>query len=286
MGRQDAGDALSGRNQLGRPRVLFDVQADTYDQRVGLSEQDCQAIVRAVLALAHTQPHDLLLEIGAGTGMIGTWFARQPLRYVGLDLSRGMLTAFRQRLSHHSGTLLLLHADGNAPWPLMDGTVRVIFSARSLHLLDLAHVVYESVRVARPDGAVVIIGRVQRQDDSVAAMMQREMQCLLRHHGLQGRAGGQPQRQLLASYSQQGATVLAPVVVARWAVPWTPWQSIEAWHMKPGLGGLALPASEKDTILQTLCRWATKTFGDLQCEVISEEAYVLQGVRLRSIGRG
>jgi len=48
----------------------------------------------------------------------------------------------------------------------------------------------------------------------------------------------------------------------------------------------ALPASEKDTILQTLCRWATKTFGDLQSEVISEEAYVLQGVRLRSIGRG
>jgi ubiquinone/menaquinone biosynthesis C-methylase UbiE len=265
---------------MDRLQALFDMQADTYDQRVGLLEQDCQAIVRAVLTLADTQRDDLFLEIGAGTGMIGTWFARQPLRYVGLDVSRRMLVAFRHRLSGHSGTPLLLQADGHALWPLADGTVRVIFSARTLHLLDLAHVVYESMRVARPDGAIVIIGRVQRQDDSVAARMQWEMQRLLRHHGIQGRAGGQHQRQLLASYSRQGATVLAPVVVARWAVPWTPQQSIEAWQMKPGLGGLALPASDKDAILQALCRWATKTFGDLQYEVISEEAYVLQGVRL------
>jgi ubiquinone/menaquinone biosynthesis C-methylase UbiE len=268
---------------MGRLQALFDRQADTYDQRVGLPEQDCQAIVRTVLTLAHTQRHDLLLEIGTGTGTIGTWFARQPLRYVGLDVSRRMLAAFRHRLSDHSSTLLLLHADGNAPWPLMDGTVRVIFSARALHLLDLAHVVEESVRVARPDGAVVIMGRVQRQADSVAAVMQREMQRLLHHHGVPGRAGGPYQRHLLAAYGQQGATVLAPVIVARWAVTWTPWQSIEAWCTKPGLGGLDLPASEKSTILQMLYRWATRTFGDLHREVTSEETYVLQGVRLRPV---
>src|SRR5215471_1838734 len=160
--------------------TLFDMQAETYDQRVGLPEQDCQAIVQAVLALAQAQQHDLLLEIGAGTGMIGTWFARLPLRYVGLDLSRGMLNAFRQRLAGDSGTPLLLQADGNAPWPLADATVRLIFSSRVLHLLNLPHVVHESLRVARPEGASLIIGRVQRQDDHVAAVMQREMQRLLR----------------------------------------------------------------------------------------------------------
>ena len=259
----------------------FDTQAETYDQRVGLPEQDCQTIVRAVLALAQTQPHDLLLEMGAGTGMIGTWFARLPLRYVGLDLSRGMLASFRQRLSAHSGTPLLLQADGNTPWPLADATVRVIFSSRALHLLDLAHVVRESLRVARPDGAVVIMGRVQRQDDSVAARMQREMQRLLRQHGFHGRGGGQHQRQLLAAYGQHGATVLDPVVVARWTVPRAPWQSINDWHTKPGLGGINLPANAKDTILQALCRWAKGTFGDLHHEVTSAESYVLQGVRLR-----
>jgi len=268
---------------MGNRLTLFDMQAETYDQRVGLPEQDCQAIVLAVLALAQAQPHDLLLEMGAGTGMIGTWFAHLPLGYIGLDLSRGMLATFRQRLSAHSGRPLLLQADGNTTWPLADATVRAIFSSRALHLLDLAHVVHESLRVARPDGAVVILGRVQRQDDNVATVMQREMQHLLRQHGLHSRAGGQHQRQLLASYRQHGATVLEPVVAAQWTVTRTPWQSIADWHTKPGLGGIDPPPDVKRAILHDLCRWATMTFGDMQREVTSEEAYVLQGVRLRSV---
>lgn len=265
--------------------ALFDLQADTYEQRVGLPAQDCQAVARAVLGLAQMQPHDCLLEMGAGTGMIGTWFTQLPLRYVGLDLSRGMLTVFRQRLSTHNPTPLLLQADGNAPWPLADATVRAIFSSRMLHLLDLAHVVRESVRVARPDGAVVMLGRVQRQDNSVAARMQQALQRLLRQHGLQGRGGEQHQRHLLASYSQQGATVLAPVVVARWMVTRTPWQSLNAWYTKPGLGGIEPPPDVKRAILQALCSWAKRTFNDLHHEHTCEETYVLQGVRLRLTGR-
>lgn len=269
-----------------RHRVApFDLQADTYDQRVGLPEPDCQAIARAVLALAQAQPHDLLLDMGAGTGMLGTWLALPPRRYIGLDLSRGMVATFRQRLAAHSGTPLLLQADGNDPWPLANATVRVIFSSRALHLLDLDHVVRESVRVARPDGAVVILGRVQRQDDSVAAMMQREMQRLLRQHGFHSRGGGQHQRQLLTAYRQHGATVLEPVRAVRWTVTRTPWQSIAAWDAKPGLGGVDPPPSVKRVILNDLCRWATETFGGMQRGVTSAEAYVLQGVGLRSGGR-
>jgi len=263
----------------------FDTQADTYDRRVGLPEQDCQAIGRAVLALAQAQPRELILEIGAGTGMLGTWLTLPSLRYIGLDLSRGMLAAFQRRLSAHSGRPLLLQADGNAPWPLTDASVRVIFSSRALHLLDLAHVVRESFRVACPDGAVVIIGRMQRQEDSVAAMMQREMQRLLRQYGFPGRGGGQHQRQLIAAYCHRGATALEPVVAARWIVTRTPWQSIEAWHTKPRLGGIDPPPDVKHAILLDLCSWATVTFGDLQQEVTSEEAYVLQGVRLQPMGR-
>jgi hypothetical protein len=55
--------------------------------------------------------------------------------------------------------------------------------------------------------------------------------------------------------------------------------------MKPGLGGIDPPPDVKRAVLDDLCRWATVTFSDIQREVASEEAYVLQGVRLRSIDR-
>jgi ubiquinone/menaquinone biosynthesis C-methylase UbiE len=258
----------------------FDLQADTFDQRAGLLEQHCQAIAQAVLRLTGASSGDLLLEVGAGTGMLGTWLAQSPLRYIGLDLSHGMLAAFRRRLACQSDRSLLLQADGNHPWPLAGATVRVIFSSRALHLLDLAHVVAESLRVAQADGASLIIGRTQRPADSLATVMQQAMQRLLDQHGFPGRDGRQHQRQLLAALEHRGATVLDPVVVVRWTVVRTPWQSIVAWGSKPGLGGLEVPCAAKRTILDELRCWARSTFGDLYHAVTCEEAYVLQRVRL------
>jgi hypothetical protein len=75
--------------------------------------------------------------------------------------------------------------------------------------------------------------------------------------------------------------VLDPVVVGRWTVTRTPWQSIEAGLSKPGLGGIDLRPDIKRAILGELCNWAKGTFGDLDHEVASEGAYVLQGIRLR-----
>jgi len=69
-------------------------------------------------------------------------------------------------------------------------------------------------------------------------------------------------------------------VAARWMVTRTPWQSIAAWQAVPGLGGLVLPGHTKRAILDALCSWATATFGSMHQQSTSEEAYVLQGVRL------
>src|SRR5262245_28029664 len=99
----------------------FDVQADTFDQRAGIPAPFCQAIARAVVKLAGARPEDLLVEVGAGTGMLGAWLARAPLRYVGLDVSRGVLIAFHRRLSSHGSRSLLLQADADQQWPLANG---------------------------------------------------------------------------------------------------------------------------------------------------------------------
>ena len=261
--------------------AAFDTQAETYDRRAGLPEQHCPAIAQAVRQMAAAMPGDLVFEVGAGTGRLGAWLARPPLRYVGIDLSHRMLAASPTRPASPSHRPLLLQADGNDPWPLAEATVRVIFSSRALHWLDPAHVVDESCRVARPDGASLIIGRIQRPAGSLSTMMQHEMQQLLRQHGFSGHGGEQHQRRLLAAFQPYGATELAPVVVVRWTVTRTPGQSIADWESKPGLGGIGVRHAVKRVILDELRIWAQSTFGDLHRQVPCEEAYVLRGVRLQ-----
>jgi ubiquinone/menaquinone biosynthesis C-methylase UbiE len=153
-------DAIALSGEMNNRPAAFDGQAATFDQRAGLSKQHCQAIAHAVLRLAEAMSGDLIFEVGAGTGMLGTWLAGPLLRYVGLDLSHGMLATFQRRLAFPGDMSLLLQADGNQLWPLADCAVRVIFSSWALHLLDLAHVADETCRVARHDGASLIIGRI------------------------------------------------------------------------------------------------------------------------------
>jgi hypothetical protein len=139
----------------------------------------------------------------------------------------------------------------------------------------------ESCRVARRDGASLIIGRIQRPTGSFPTMLQQAMQRLLRQQGFSSRAGEPHQRRLLAALTWRGGTLLEPLVVVRWTVTRTPWQSIEAWQSKPGLAGLDVSPVVQRAILDELRSWAQSTFGDLNREVSCDEAYVLQGVNLR-----
>lgn len=258
----------------------FDRQADTYNQRVGLPEMVCRLVVNAVMAKARAQPSDLIVEIGAGTGMLGKWFVQSPIQYVGFDLSQAMLDVFRQCLGSERDNWTLLQADGNQRWPITDSTTRVIFSSRAIHLLELEHVVNESFRVARSEGAALLVGRVERQKESVKTRMRHQMQHLLRQKGFQGRLGEQKQRQLIELCCQRRAKVIEPLVVSCWTVASTPSQSLNSWQQKDGLGGIYLPTNIQQEILKDLQIWAEETFGGLDQQVESKEAYVLQGVYL------
>jgi ubiquinone/menaquinone biosynthesis C-methylase UbiE len=258
----------------------FDSQAVTYEQRVGLPEGIDHAVAQAVLKLAAVQPAEVVLEVGAGTGQIGQWFVQKSVRYVGFDLSRGMLQRFQQRLASPGAPSVLLLANGEQRWPIREGTVRVIFSSRALHRLPLAHVVAETLRVAHPQGAWLLVGRIQCAPQSLPVQMQQQLQRLLRHNGFQPRAGERHQEELLASYQQHGGEALAPLVVARWRVTSTPAAALAAWQGKPGLGGVNLSAHAQRTILRALSLWAETTFEDLERAVESEVVYTLQGVKL------
>jgi SAM-dependent methyltransferase len=274
---------------IGSP-TPFDGQAAQFDRRVGLPEGDCRAIAAAVIALAGAGEGDRVLEIGAGTGMIGRWFLDHPVRYVGLDRSRGMLEVFRRR--PEAGRAGLVQADGARPWPLPAGSARVIFSSRAMHLLPLAHVVDEVFRVAGPappaasggsrgpsaGGGVCLLGWVERNPESVKARMSREMQRLVRERGFTPRTAGS--RRFLAACRERGAAELPRTAVARWPARHSPRQSLDSWRSKLGLGGVVLPPGVQESVLDELEAWARRTFGDLDAESPAEETYVLEGVRL------
>jgi ubiquinone/menaquinone biosynthesis C-methylase UbiE len=253
----------------------FDGQAPEFDRRVGLPEADCRAIAAAVLGMAEVRPGEALAEIGAGTGMIGRWLLESPARYVGVDLSRGMLEVFRHRSGVSGGRLV--QGDAAGPWPFPDGSLRAVFSSRAIHLLPLAHVVDELFRAGAPAGAACILGWVERRPESVKTRMSKEMQRRLRERGFAAKSAGS--RRLLEACRQRGARELPRVTVVRWPVAHTPRQSLEQWGGKVGLGGLVLPPGVQEEVLRELAEWAAGVFGDLDAEHPSEEAYVLDGVQ-------
>jgi ubiquinone/menaquinone biosynthesis C-methylase UbiE len=279
----DSKDPKLADNLPDRDRpTSYDQQAPDYDRRVGLPSVACQEIVQAMLSIAKTQPDDLVLEVGTGTGQIGEGFASTPLRYLGFDLSNAMLNLFRQRLSlHENYRMTLVQADGNDRWPVPGASTRLIFSSRAIHLLDLDHVAREIARVTRPDGTVLLLGKIQRPKDSVKTLMKQAMQDRLRQQGFQGRQGDKSQHQLIDLCCQQGGEALEPLKVSQWRVTYSPRQSIEAWRNKSGLAGIDPPLDIKNAILEDLATWAKATFGNLDRPIESKEHYVLQGVWLR-----
>lgn len=254
----------------------FDGQAPDFDRRMGLPEADCRAIAAAALALAEVDTGDLVVEIGAGTGSIGRWFLDSAARYVGLDLSRGMLEVFR----HLPGTAKagLVQADAARPWPLPDGAARLVFSSRAIHLLPLEHVASEVLRVIGSAGGALVLGWVERPPENVKARMSRQMRQLLKARGFSPRTSGG--RHLLEAFRERGATELPRRAIVRWPVRPSPRESLERWRGKVGLGGSVLPAGIQEQVLGDLETWAAATFGDLDRKQDSDEAYVLEGVRL------
>jgi len=241
------------------------------------------AVVSAVQELARLGPGDLVLECGAGTGQLGLLLGSRA-RYVGFDASSAMLEVFRARAAEAGVAVTLVHADGNQAWPAEDRSVRVVFAVRSLHWMSSQHVALQFERVALESGAMLLIGRVERDRDGVSHQMRRALRQLVKQRGYSPRRGEHHARALLEDLCARGATMLEPQAVARWATLESPQLSLAAWREKPGLAGLDLPTHEKHDILSELERWAEETFGNLSTARSSENCFSLQGVHMRCAG--
>lgn len=262
---------------------LFDGQARSYDRRAGLPAGVGHAVARAVCELCRLGPDDLLLEAGAGTGLVGRWLAAEPVRYLGFDLSLDMLAAFCAHSAPAAASPAgpgpwRVRADGNRPWPLRDGAARAIFSSRALHLLSTPHVAGQVARLGHPGGWTLLTGRLRFAPDGLRHAMAVEMRRLLRAEGERPRGGERRQKRLLAALAD-GAEPIPRREVARWTVSWTPRQGLADWRGKPGLGGIAPPQDVKGRVLEAVERWAVGAAGDLDREIETAVAYTLEGAR-------
>lgn len=264
-------------------RMSFDDQAGTFDERAGLPDSVGRDVAAAVVSLGGLGLEDVLVEVGAGSGEIGRHLVER-VSYIGFDLSPAMLNGFRDRLDTTGRAPRLIVADGDAVWPIADGSARAVFGSRSLHLLSSPHLLAEIHRVGAPEGVTLLVGRVVRDDTSVRMWMRRQMRRLLREAGMVGRSGGgELGRDIVERSAELGMPrvpePIAPIEVARWTVASSPADSLAAWAGKDGLAGIAVDARTKHDVLDLLRTRAASEFGDLELRVESTEAYVLRGVR-------
>src|SRR5260370_38275441 len=91
--------------------MWFDGQAAQFDDSAGLEPAAGRSIAQAVLKLGGCTGDDFILDLGAGTGTVGSHFAELPSRYLGLDRARPMLEIFRRRFAAWPEPMLVVQAD-------------------------------------------------------------------------------------------------------------------------------------------------------------------------------
>ena len=263
----------------------FEAQARTFGFRAGLPPTVCHAAAEAVVDRAPAGTSSAILDVGAGTGDVGLDLAARCPGYRGIDLSPAMLAIFRARSAERGLSPDLAVADARVRWPVTDGSLDAVFGSRSLHFLDADHLASEVYRVAARAGAVLLVGRVLRDERGPRDRIRREMVSALREAGLRGRGYRGPSAALRACEGL-GAAPLPEVRVAAFAVEFTPRRAIEQWREKPGLDGIGLPAALKAEILARVERFAARELGDVDAPLVSEECYVLGGVSIPPRPRG
>lgn len=131
--------------------ALFDHYADGFDQhlRDTLGYDAPERLVQQLAALGRG-PFDAALDLGCGTGLVGTLLRRRCQRLVGIDLSAGMLEQARRRGDYDA----CIQADFCDFMARSEDRYDLVIAADSfIYLGDLAPVFAGVRRVLRPGGS-------------------------------------------------------------------------------------------------------------------------------------
>lgn len=121
---------------------------------------------------SRVEPHETVLEVGAGTGNFLSLFEGRAARLIALDLTHGMLQQARKRHSAQE----LVAADG-LRMPLRNRSIDLVATAQALHhIFEPVPFVKEMRRVCAPGGRVLIVDQLATESyEQIAFMNQMEV---------------------------------------------------------------------------------------------------------------
>lgn len=162
-GERPGGPKVRGPASLGLPshadkaavvEAMFDRIAPRYDllNRLLTLRLD-QRWRSALIRHAAVGPHDVVVDLGCGTGDLCALAASAGARVIGIDFAAGMLAAARRR----GVRAPLVRADA-ARLPLPAACASVVTSAFALrNFVSIARVLSEAARVLRPGGRLALL---------------------------------------------------------------------------------------------------------------------------------
>ncbi len=244
---------------------VFDAVAPQFDRHRALPDAAARAVRAAVLATLPVRPR--VLDLGAGSGRIGWPFVHAQDDYVGVDLSFGMVQAFRQRCA----SAALVQADGCAlPFAdrAFDGVLLVqIFGG----LKKWRTLIDETVRVLRPQGAL-LLGRTRTPDGGSDARMKRQLDLILNGNAPPAETGNA--RALAELHLEERAATVSDIDAATWDATRTPRDFID--RHGGGARFSRLPADVRARALRQLADWAVRQFGSLDARFPEKHRFTLR----------
>ena len=241
----------------------FDAVAPKFDCYRALPDGAAMAVRAAVLDRLAPRPR--VLDLGAGSGRVGWPFVRAHDDYIGVDLSFGMLQAFKARAPNAA----LAQADGGAlPFAgrAFDAVLLVqIFGG----LTNWRALIDEARRVLRPGGALML-GRTLTPEDGVDAAMKRHLSAILGEHATP-RHNTREQAELRL---EEMACAVTQIEAARWQTDRGPRAFLD--RHAGGARFSQLPPAVRDDALRQLAAWAVEQYGSLDARFTETHRFTLR----------
>jgi ubiquinone/menaquinone biosynthesis C-methylase UbiE len=240
---------------------VYDAMAPAFDRRRSLPGGVPEKIRAAVLgACSSNVPR--LLDLGAGSGRIGRPFVQAGDDYTAVDLSLGMLREFAQR----SPAARLAQADG-ARLPFADGSFDAALLVQVLSgASGWRHLLADTIRVLRPDGAL-IVGRVVAPDNGIDAQMKTHLAGIL--DAIDIHPYRDKPRDDALSWLHRALPSRLVQDAATWVAERTPRAFLE--RHSGGARFSVLPEAVRQTAMASLAAWASGAFGSL--DIAFQEDY-------------